>query len=153
MGIEALGAVDRNSLAGIVRAHEAARATSIRLVVGCRLDLADSMSVLVYPTDRPAYGEHGWFVYNSFAFPFAERAFPRCNIERHWSLDALVGYIGTWSAVGRAKAAGEIEMIDRAMQDLRRLWGSGKVRKRVECPINGRLGWVPDITICWLAAR
>jgi len=55
MGIEALGIVDRNSLAGIVRAHEAAKATGIHLVVGCRLDLADGLSVLVYPTDRPAY--------------------------------------------------------------------------------------------------
>ena len=56
LGIEALGIVDRNSLAGIVRAREAAKATGIRLVVGCRLDLADGMSVLVYPTDRAAYG-------------------------------------------------------------------------------------------------
>ena len=55
MGIEALGIVDRNSLAGIVRAHEAAKTTGIRLVVGCRLDLSDGVSVLVYPTDRPAY--------------------------------------------------------------------------------------------------
>ena len=55
MGIEALGIVDRNSLAGVVRAFEAAKTTGIRLVVGCRLDLADGMSLLVYPTDRPAY--------------------------------------------------------------------------------------------------
>ena len=55
MGIEALAVVDRNSLAGIVRAHEAAKATGIRLIVGCRLDLACGMSVLVYPTDRAAY--------------------------------------------------------------------------------------------------
>ena len=54
-GIEALAVVDRNSLAGIVRAHEAAKVTGVRLVVGCRLDLADGMSVLVYPTDRAAY--------------------------------------------------------------------------------------------------
>ncbi len=54
-GIEALAVVDRNSLAGIVRAHEAAKATGVRLIVGCRLDLADGTSVLVYPTDRPAY--------------------------------------------------------------------------------------------------
>jgi error-prone DNA polymerase len=54
-GIEALGVVDRNSLAGIVRAHEAAKTTGIRLIVGCRLDLADGMSALVYPTDRAAY--------------------------------------------------------------------------------------------------
>ena len=43
------------SLAGIVRAHEAAKATGVRLIVGCRLDLTDGMSILVYPTDRPAY--------------------------------------------------------------------------------------------------
>src|SRR5690606_5115639 len=55
MGIAALGIVDRNSLAGIVRAHEAARTTGVRLLVGCRLDLAEGLSVLVYPTDRPAY--------------------------------------------------------------------------------------------------
>ncbi len=55
MGISALGIVDRNSLAGIVRAYEAARTTDVRLIAGCRLDLADGLSVLVYPTDRPAY--------------------------------------------------------------------------------------------------
>ena len=43
------------ALAGIVRAHEAAKVTGVRLIVGCRLDLTDGMSVLVYPTDRPAY--------------------------------------------------------------------------------------------------
>ncbi len=55
LGIEALAVVDRNSLAGIVRAYQAARDTGIRLIVGCRLDLVDGMSVLVYPTDRAAY--------------------------------------------------------------------------------------------------
>ncbi|KQZ91774.1 DNA polymerase [Rhizobium sp. Root564] len=55
LGIEAMGVVDRNSLAGIVRALEASRATKLRLVVGCRLDLQDGMSLLVYPTDRGAY--------------------------------------------------------------------------------------------------
>ena len=35
LDIEALAVVDRNSLAGIVRAHEAAKA-GVRLIVGCR---------------------------------------------------------------------------------------------------------------------
>src|SRR5262252_7538841 len=56
LGIEALAVVDRNSLAGIVRAHEAARTNGVRLIVGCRLDLDDGPSVLVYPMDRAAYG-------------------------------------------------------------------------------------------------
>ncbi|MCJ8056977.1 error-prone DNA polymerase [Shinella curvata] len=55
LGIDTLGVVDRNSLAGIVRAWEAAKSTGVRLVVGCRLDLTDGMSILVYPMDRPAY--------------------------------------------------------------------------------------------------
>ena len=55
LGIDAIGVVDRNSFAGIVRALEASRETGVRLVVGCRLDLADGMSILVYPTDRAAY--------------------------------------------------------------------------------------------------
>ncbi|MFC3088012.1 error-prone DNA polymerase [Tabrizicola soli] len=55
MGIEALAVADRNTLAGIVRAHEAAKETGVRLIPGCRLDLACGMSVLVYPIDRPAY--------------------------------------------------------------------------------------------------
>ncbi|WP_180897322.1 error-prone DNA polymerase [Martelella soudanensis] len=55
LGIEAIGVVDRNSLAGVVRAFEASRQSGIRLVIGCRLDLADGLPVLVYPTDRAAY--------------------------------------------------------------------------------------------------
>lgn len=55
LGIEALAIVDRNSLAGTVRAHEAAKTTGVRLIVGCRLDLSDGTSLLVYPTNRPSY--------------------------------------------------------------------------------------------------
>ena len=50
--IEALAVTDRASLAGIVRAHEAAKATGVRAIVGCRLDLTDGATLLVYPTDR-----------------------------------------------------------------------------------------------------
>ncbi|WDA11790.1 error-prone DNA polymerase [Paracoccus marcusii] len=55
LGIRAMAVTDRNSLAGIVRAHEAAKETGVRLIVGCRLDMRCGMSVLVYPTDRAGY--------------------------------------------------------------------------------------------------
>jgi error-prone DNA polymerase len=55
LGIEALAITDLNSLSGIVRAHEAAKATGVRLIVGSRLCLTDNTELLVYPTDRPAY--------------------------------------------------------------------------------------------------
>ncbi len=54
-GISALGVVDHNSVAGIVRAWEAAKTTKIRLVAGCRLALRDGTVLLAYPTDRPAW--------------------------------------------------------------------------------------------------
>ncbi len=62
LGLKGLAITDRNSLAGIVRAHVAAKETGIRLIVGVRLDLgleaSDSpdLSLLCYPTDRAAYG-------------------------------------------------------------------------------------------------
>ncbi|HEY4174828.1 MAG TPA: PHP domain-containing protein, partial [Rhodopila sp.] len=55
LGMKALAVTDRNTLAGIARAHHRARETGIRLIVGCRLDLADGPSVLVYPMDRAGY--------------------------------------------------------------------------------------------------
>ena len=55
MGIPALGITDRNSVAGIVRAHQRAKEAHVRLIPGCRLDLTGGPSVLVYPTDRPAW--------------------------------------------------------------------------------------------------
>jgi error-prone DNA polymerase len=55
LGLPALGVADRNSVAGIVRAWEASKATGVRLIAGCRLDLADGTSLLVYPEDRPAW--------------------------------------------------------------------------------------------------
>ncbi|HKM64250.1 MAG TPA: PHP domain-containing protein, partial [Acidisphaera sp.] len=54
LGLPALGITDRNTLAGIARAHQRAEEAGVRLVVGCRLDLRDSLPVLVYPTDRTA---------------------------------------------------------------------------------------------------
>jgi error-prone DNA polymerase len=56
LGHQAIAITDRNSVAGLVRAHQAARTARIRLVVGVRLDLTDGTSLLAYPQDRAAYG-------------------------------------------------------------------------------------------------
>ncbi|MDJ0686676.1 MAG: error-prone DNA polymerase [Alphaproteobacteria bacterium] len=55
LGLTALGVADRNSLAGVVRAHSAAKKHGLRLLVGARLDLQDGISLLAYPTDRAVY--------------------------------------------------------------------------------------------------
>ncbi len=56
LGIKAIAVTDRNTLAGVVRAHVAAREQPIRLVIGARLDLTCGNSLLCWPTDRAAYG-------------------------------------------------------------------------------------------------
>ena len=56
LGYSALAITDRNSLAGVVRAHHAAKQAGIRLVIGARLDFRSGPSTLCYPTDRAAYG-------------------------------------------------------------------------------------------------
>ncbi len=56
LGLEAIAVTDRNTLAGIVRAHLAAKDVGMKFIVGARLDLEDAPSLLAYPTDRGAYG-------------------------------------------------------------------------------------------------
>lgn len=57
LGLAGIGLADRNTLAGIVRAHTAAKEKGVRFAVGCRLGFADGTAdVLAYPADRAAYG-------------------------------------------------------------------------------------------------
>jgi len=62
LGYRAIAITDLNSLAGVVRAHAAARqvaergGTPPKLLIGARLTLSDAPDLLVWPTDRAAYG-------------------------------------------------------------------------------------------------
>ncbi|OYV37194.1 MAG: error-prone DNA polymerase, partial [Rhodospirillales bacterium 20-64-7] len=56
LGHAALGLADRNTVAGVVRAHAAAKAAGLRLAVGSRLVLQDAPDLVCYPTDRAAWG-------------------------------------------------------------------------------------------------
>jgi error-prone DNA polymerase len=56
-GYRAIGITDRNSVAGIVRAHLAARTLGIQFLPACRLDLLDGPSLLAYPTNVAGYSQ------------------------------------------------------------------------------------------------
>src|ERR1700760_4425224 len=56
LGYTAIAITDRNSMAGVVRAHLTARQAGIRFIPACRLDLLDGPSLLAYPTDIIAWG-------------------------------------------------------------------------------------------------
>ena len=57
LGHGAIAITDRNSLAGIVRAHVAAKEAGLQLIVGCRVEVeaAAPFSILLYPTSCAAY--------------------------------------------------------------------------------------------------
>lgn len=56
LGYPKIAITDVNTLAGIVRAHVAARKHNIKFIPACRLELLDGPSLLAYPTDQAAYG-------------------------------------------------------------------------------------------------
>ena len=56
LGYEALAITDECSLAGIVRAHVAAKAHGLKLVVGSEIALADGPKLVLLATDREGYG-------------------------------------------------------------------------------------------------
>jgi len=70
LGLKAIAITDHHTLAGVVRAHRAAKELGLQYIVGCRLELflspdptADKdrrgnlISILVYPLNRAAYGK------------------------------------------------------------------------------------------------
>ncbi|MCC8426429.1 error-prone DNA polymerase [Mucilaginibacter sp. UR6-11] len=57
LGYTKIAITDRNSVAGVVRAHQAAKVIkTIGIIPACRLDLTDGPSLLAYPTDIAAWG-------------------------------------------------------------------------------------------------
>ena len=56
LGLPGLAITDRNSLAGVVRAHVAAKEVGLPLLVGARLIPEDGPELLCFPRNRAAYG-------------------------------------------------------------------------------------------------
>ena len=56
LGHAGIGVCDTNSLAGVVRAHVAAKEIGLPSIVGARLVLEDGASYFAWPTDRDSYG-------------------------------------------------------------------------------------------------
>ena len=55
LGYTKIAITDRNTFAGIVRGHVAAKKMGIRIIPACRLDLMDAPALLAFPTNVEAY--------------------------------------------------------------------------------------------------
>ncbi len=56
LGYTKIAVTDRNSVAGVVRAHQTAKVHGIGFIPACRLDLINGPSLLAFPTDITAWG-------------------------------------------------------------------------------------------------
>lgn len=74
------------------------------------------------------------------AIPIDGVTLPAFSIEASLTLAELLGYIGTWSAVGRYREKVGQDPVPVLEQELRGLWGDPDTRRRIEWPLFVRAG-------------
>jgi len=57
LGYTALALTDECSVAGVVRAHVAAKTAGLKLIVGAEIRLDDGPKIVLLATDRTGYGQ------------------------------------------------------------------------------------------------
>lgn len=77
--------------------------------------------------------------YRGIPFPFAETTVPSFAMEADWTLDEVLGYVGTWSAVTRYRAIAGIDPVPSLGERLRTAWGPAE-RRRISWPVAMRVG-------------
>ena len=89
LGYAALAVTDRNSLAGIVRAHVAAKAQGLKLIVGAEILPQDAWPLVLWAPDRAAYGRLSRLI------TVGRRQAPKgeCILTRHDILHASEGLL------------------------------------------------------------
>lgn len=78
--------------------------------------------------------------YAEMDFPFPEFSAPPLCIKLAWDLPDLLGYISTWSAVRRAREAGQDAVLMKFAQAMARSWGQPETRRSITWPISMRIG-------------
>ncbi len=127
LGYAALAVTDRNSLAGVVRAHRAAKETGLKLIVGAEITPLDAPPVVLWVTDRKAYGRLSRLI------TVGRRRAPKgeCHLtlrdvaEHAEGLLAGVAYDPHVSCEGDALARGMLRMPSDAPASGRREWAGG----------------------------
>jgi SAM-dependent methyltransferase len=61
--------------------------------------------------------------YRSLQFPWREIEVPQFELQQNWSLDDLLGYLRTWSAVQRYQAAHKEDPVSEWRADFATAWG------------------------------
>ncbi|GAB3645833.1 class I SAM-dependent methyltransferase [Echinicola sediminis] len=77
--------------------------------------------------------------YQAIPFDFEEVVPPKISLKSHWSIDQLLGYLNTWSAVKHYEKAKGKNPLDLVKQEFVHGWGS-EPSKAVEFPLILKVG-------------
>ena len=75
--------------------------------------------------------------YAGIALPHPELPTPRIAMEASWTLAQVLGFLSTWSAVGRYRAAEKADPLPELSHDLASVWGTEE-RRQVRWPLTVR---------------
>lgn len=78
--------------------------------------------------------------YKDIPFPFEIIEAPQFQMRRNWSLDHLIGYIGTWSAVRKYKEKKGEDPLKLIEDKLNLVWGAKEKPRRVTWPLTVKIG-------------
>jgi hypothetical protein len=77
--------------------------------------------------------------YRTLSFPWPAVEAPSFTMEADWRLDELLGYLGSWSAVQRYRAATGRDPIDPLRAELSAAWPV-ETTVRLTWPVHLRIG-------------
>lgn len=80
--------------------------------------------------------------YADLPFPFEQIATPPFSIEAWWSIDDLLGHLGTWSGVRRYCERTGDDILARIGPQLRQAWGGPEQARLARWPLAVRVGRV-----------
>lgn len=78
--------------------------------------------------------------YDRIEFPFEVLTPPPFAMTAEWTFEQLAGYLSTWSAVRRAKAATGVDPLPSFLADLAPLWGARSDARSITWPLSIRAG-------------
>jgi len=67
---------------------------------------------------------------------------PAMAMEAEWDLEAVIGYLGTWSATRRYREARGQDPLATLHRELEELWGEPEGRRNVQWPLGFRVGCI-----------
>ena len=91
----------------------------------------------------PSERRHVETGYRSLPFPFVELPTPEFEMTACWTLDEMLGYLGTWSATARFRQARAEDPIALLGQELAPHWGRAGATHSIEWLLSLRVGRLP----------